>query len=187
MSVRVAKSMTETEIRLKANAFREYLCFPPDGFADPLMALDRLSSRPLSRDGLLFGDYEVVDDSVDFIPAGSEAYTDYDEKKIYIRRQVVEELSLHHRGRYVESVFHEMGHLVLHCFAKGGSFLMPDDYVFKSEMEKPEKQARIFASEFALPLDFVKNMPANEMVLIYRVSPSAANKRYKEIREGTAF
>lgn len=185
MSKRAAKIVSRGYIRKKAKNLRKYLYdhfgFPEKGFLDPLKVLDALCQIDFHDCEHREVDYEIVDDSVAFIPSGSEAYTDYDEAKIYIRQRIVNEIQEGKYGRNIYTIYHEIGHLLLHVLAKDGSHLVPDDYVFSTEMEDPEKQADLFGAEMSMPADEVRGISWFEIVQIYRVSSGAAQNRKKEL------
>lgn len=180
MSKRAAAIVTKEWIRKKANGLRKYLGFPPTGFIDPLSVLDRLANMPLDKSGKLFGDYEIVPDRTHFIPDGNAAYTDLDQKKIYIRERAIKQFAMHKYGREAFDVYHEIGHLVLHCITKDAIRIVADNYSYRSEMEDPERQADIFAAEFFVPLDDARRKTYDEILRDYRCSIAVAKLRAKE-------
>ena len=187
MSKQAAKIVTIEWITKKAAGLRKYLGFPATGFIHPMDVLDRIVSKPLDKAGTIFGDYEVVPDSTHFIPDGNAAYTDSDQRKIYIRERAVNQFAHGKFGPEAFDVFHEIGHLVIHCVKKDSVRIVSDDYVYKSRMEDPETQADLFAAEFYVPAEDAKKKTYGEILREYKCSPSMASRRVKECNPQTYY
>lgn len=187
MSKRAAKTFTPGWIAGKAAGLRKYLGFPAIGFVHPMDALDRVVSKPLDKSGTVYGDYEIVPDSTRFIPDGNAAYTDLDQRKIYIRERAVTQFARGKFGVEAFDVFHEIGHLVIHCVKKDITRIVPDDYEYKSAMEDPERQADVFATEFYVPAEDAKRKTYVDIIREYGCSYSMAMRRVKECNPTTYY
>lgn len=180
-TIQIAKEASIGYIREKACGLRKYLGFDQRCFIHPLELLDRLSLVSINKSENMSMDYEFISDREGVIPGGSEAYTDSKERKIYIRERIAKELADNRFGRNIFTIFHEVGHLVLHCARKDGISIIDGDPLPDNHPRNPEHQADVFASELAMPYEAVKDMDAQTIMLTYNVTYQAATKRLQNI------
>lgn len=124
--------------------------------------------------------FEIVDD-YDSSMQGKWAETFPDKKLIRVKNSVYER-ACKQDGQARYTLAHELGHLFLQHKVINNSFSRCNSKKNVPIYYDSEWQADIFAAEFLMPFDLVKNMSIEHIVKNCGVTKSAAETRWRRIR-----
>lgn len=119
--------------------------------------------------------YEVVEDS-----EITEMAIYYPQENKIIIRESVYKGARTGVGRDRFTIMHEMGHYFLH---DNGTIAMARGDEKLKTYEEPEWQANVFAAEFLMPFEAIKQMTPDAIMSTYGVSLQAARYQHKKINE----
>lgn len=168
MSIYQAKPMSRMEISKLANTLRKLLKLDDIFYVDVV----RLLELALPEIGV---DYDIIEKS----RMPQEALAVPEESLILIRDDVYHR-AIKNDGRARFTIIHEIGHFLMHksnriSFARGNSNVP----VYMD----PEWQANVFAGEFLMPYDLVKDMDVESVIKKCGVTRSAAQTQLSHHRK----
>lgn len=165
-------AMSKTEIRLHATHARKILGLAPGRINIPEL-LDKLTEYGIY--------YDVFDRHTAPVSQGVEACYVPEQRTMYIRDSVFEQMA-NGGQRAVFTFGHELGHALLgHTRTLNRTPSQPLKPYLNSEW-----QANIFAAEFTMPLDQIRQynlLTPEAMSRHCGVSPAAARVRLEELRK----
>lgn len=169
----VSEPMSTEDIRYIVKQFRKILGIENEEYIQVAKYLDVLSLfDPLY-------DYHIVDDSE--LPDTVQGDMDAVNHIIRIKESVYEGAC---NGDPVDrmSISHEIGHYVLMCLVGIKFALNTNKMGYVVTYKDPEWQATVFASEFLMPAEMIKDMSPLKISMRFGVSINAAKTQLKHIK-----